>query len=246
MAHDAESRILVAEESDQVRIVFFVNVAAARMQNDFLVNAFLFEGFLKVLAHEMVGHKDDLVVWQVRYDLEHVRTRDADIAFGLDVRSRVDVTDERMVRILLSEFADFGSRDAVGKAAARKRARNENRLVRVQNLCGFAHEPDRGKDDHVGVYLGRILAELKTVAVIIRNAQNDFGRDVTVGENDRVPLLFQLIDFVDDRNQLFAVFERVAAKDGAWLNAAQAVEKFLRCHSMDKFSNWKGRPPTFS
>lgn len=222
-----------------------MDIAAARMENDLFADSLLVEGFLQIFAHQTVRDENDFVVRQVRNDFENVGAGDANVAFGLDVGGRIDVAYERVVRIFFAQVPNFVARNAVGEAAAGKRSRNENVLFRVQDFGRFAHEADRGEHNHVGVHLGGVLAELETVPVVIGDAQDDFGRDVAVGENHRVAFLFQLVYLVDERNQFFAVFERVAAKYGTRLDFFQSVEKFLRSHSgknVEILERWPTRP----
>lgn len=223
VAHHLEARVLAAEEVDEVRVVGLVDIAATLVEHDFLVDAPLFHFVLEVLAHEAVGDEHDLVVFQAGDNLHDVSAGDAHVAASLYVGGGVDVADEGVVGVLFPKGPDFGSGNGVGQATTRQGARNEHVLGGVQDLGGFAHETHRRKNDGLGAHLGGVLAQLETVAVVVGNAQDDFGGHVAVGEDNGIPFLFQLVDFVDDGEHLLALFHGIGAKDSAGLNRLETI-----------------------
>ena len=220
VAYHLQARVLFPEKGYQFGVIGLVNVAAARVEHDFLVDAPLFQFFGEVLAHETVGHEHDLVVFQAGNDFHYVSAGDAHVAGRLHVGGGVDVADEGVVRVLFAEFQDLGSGDGVGEATARKGARNQHIFFGVQDFCGFAHELHGGENDGLCRDLGGVLAQLETVAAEVGNAQHDFGSAVAVGENHRVTLLFELVDFVNQREHLLAFFASVGAEHHAGLDGA--------------------------
>ena len=230
MAYDFEARVLAAEKLDEVRVVVFVDVAAAVVELDVLLDSAALHLVDDVLAHEGVRHKINLVARDGFDDVHHVTARDADIAGGLHVGGRVDVANERVVRILLAEFFDVLAGDGIGEAATRERARDNHVFLRVQNLGGFTHETHGGEEDRLLLNRGGVLAELETVAREVGNAQENFGSAIAVGEDNRVLVLFAFVDFVDEREHLFHLFHCVGAKCSARLDGLETVIKFFCSH----------------
>lgn len=230
VAYHLEARVLAAEEVDEFGIVGLVHVAAAAVEHDFFLDAALLHFVDQVLAHETIGHKHDLVVFEARDNLHHVAARDAHVAVRLHVGGGVDVAHEGVVGVLFAECLDLSAGNGVGEAATRERARNQNVLGGVQNLGGFAHKAHGREYDRLCAHLGGVLAQLETVAVVVGNAQNDFGGNIAVGEDHGVAFLFQLVDFVDEGEHLFALFHGIGAKDGARLNGAETFVEFFCCH----------------
>ena len=231
VAHHFEARVLTAEEIDEFGIVGFVHVAAAAVEHDFFLDAALLHLVDEVLAHESVGHEHDLVVFEARDNLHHVAARDAHVAVRLHIGGGVDVAHEGVVGVLFAESLDFGAGNGVGEATTRERTRNQHVLGGVQDLGGFAHKTHGREHNRLGAHLGSVLAQLETVAVVVGNSQNDFGGHVAVGEDHGVAFLLQLVDFVDEREHLFALFHGISAEDGTRLNGAKTFIKFFCCHS---------------
>ena len=148
------------------------------------------------------------------------RSGDAHVAGRLHVGGGVDVADEGVVRVLFAQFQDLGTGDGVGEATARKGPRYQHVFFWVQNLGGFAHELHGRKHDVLCRHLGGVLAQLEAVAAEVGNAQHDFGSAVAVGENHRVTFLFELVDFVNQREHLLAFFAGVGAEHHAGLDGA--------------------------
>ena len=230
VANHFEARVLTAEELNQIRIVVFMDVAAAVIELDVLLDATTVHLVDDVLAHERIRHKINLVARDGFDDVHHVTTRDADIAGGLHVGGRVDVADERVVRILLAEFFNVLAGDGIGEAATRERPRDNHVFLRVQNLGGFAHEAHGREENRLLLDGGGVLAQLETVAGEVGNAQENFRSAVAVGEDYGILLLLELVDFVDEREHLFHLFHGVGAKGCARLDGLETVVKFFCCH----------------
>ncbi len=230
VAHHLKTRILTAEEVNQFGIVGFVHVAATAVQHDFLLDAPLLHFVNEVLTHKAIGNEHDLVVFEAAYNLHHVRAGNANVAVCLHIGGGVDVADEGMIGILFTECTDFGAGDGVGQATAGQRARNQNVLGGVQNLCGFAHKTDGGEHDGLCVHLGGVLAQLKAVAIVVGYAQDDFRGNVAVGENDGVAFFLKLVDFVNEGEHLLAFFHGVGAKYSAGLDSFETIKKFFCSH----------------
>ena len=190
VAYHLEARVLAPKEVDELGIVGFVNIAAAAVEYDFFLDAALVHLVDEVLSHETVGNEHDLVVFEARDNLHHVAARDAHVAVGFHVGGGVDVAHESVVGVLFAECLDFGAGNGVGETATRKRARNKNVLGGVQNLGGFAHKAHGREYNRLGAHLGGVLAQLETVAVVVGNAQNDFGGHIAVGEDHGIAFLF--------------------------------------------------------
>ena len=220
MAHHLESRVLAPEEVDEVRVVGLVDVAAAVVQNEVLLDAALFHLALDVFAHELVRDKANLVCREAFDNLHHVAAGDAHVAGGLDGGSRIDVADERVVRMLFAELAHLLARDRVGEATSGKRPGNQDVLFGVQDLGRFAHKAHCREKDCLLRDLGGVFAQLEAVAGIVGNAQDDFGRNIAVRENDGVLVLFALVDFVDQREHLLHLFLGVCAEYGSGVDGA--------------------------
>ena len=230
VANDFEARVLATEKLDEVWVVIFVDVAAAVIELDVFLDTATFHFVDDVLAHERIRHKENLVARERFDDVHHVTARDADIAGSLHVGGRVDVANERVIRILLAEFFDVLASDGIGEAATRERARNDDVFLRVQNLGGFAHETHGGEEDRLLLNRGGVLAELETVAREVGNAQENFGSAIAVGEDNRVLVLFAFVDFVDEREHLFHLFHGVGAKCSARLDGLETIVKFFCGH----------------
>lgn len=231
VADHLEARILAAEEVDEFGIVGFVHVAAAAVEHDFFLDAAFLHFVDEVLAHEAIRYEHDLVIFEARNNLHHVAARDAHVAVRLYVGGGVDVAHEGVVRVLFAESLDFGAGNGVGEAATRKRTRNQNVFGRVQDLCGFAHKAHGREHDCLCAHLGGILAQLEAVAIVVGNAQDDFGGHIAVGEDHGVAFLFQFVDFIDEREHLFAFFHGIGAKHGARLDRAKTFVEFFCCHT---------------
>ena len=230
VANDFEARVLAAEKLDEVWVVIFVDVAAAVIELDVFLDAAALHLVDDVLAHERIRHKENLVAWERFDDVHHVTAGDADIAGSLYVGGRVDVANERVIRILLAEFFDVLAGDGIGEAATRERARDNHVFLRVQNLGGFAHESHGREENRLLLDGGGVLAELETVAGKVGNAQENFRSAVAVSEDYGILLFLELVDFVDEREHLFHLFHGVGAKGCARLDGLETVVKFFCCH----------------
>ena len=231
VAHHLEARVLAAEEVDELGIVGFVHVAATAVEYDFFLDASLLHFIDQVLAHETIGYEHNLVVFEARDNLHHVAAGDAHVAVRFHVGGGVDVAHEGVVGVLFAESLDFGAGNGVGEAATRKRARNQNILGRIQNLGGFAHKAHGREHDCLCAHLGGVLTQLETVAIVVGNTQNDFGGHIAVGENHGVAFLLEFVDFVDEREHLFAFFHGIGAKHSARLDRAKTFIEFFCCHT---------------
>ena len=230
MANHLEIRVLTTEELDQIRVVVFVNVAAAVIELDILLDTATLHFVDDVLAHESIRNKENLVGRNRFDDVHHVTARHANIAGGLHVGGRVDVANERIVRILLAEFFDVLAGNGIGEAATCERARNNHVFLRVQNLGGFAHETHCREENRLLLDRGGVLAELEAVASEVGNAQKDFRSAIAVGEDNGILLLLELVDFVDEREHLFHFFHGVGAKCCARLDGLETIIKFFCGH----------------
>ena len=235
VAHHLEARVLTAEELDEFGIVRLVHVAAAVVEHDVLLDAAAFHLVLDVLAHELVGHKANLVVRVGFHNLHHVAARDAHVAGGLHVGRGVDVADEGVFRVLLAERLHVLAGNGVGEAAAREFARDEHVLFGAQDLGRLAHEADCGEQDSLLWDLRGVFAQLVAVARVVGNAEHDFRCTVAVREDDSILVFFALVDLVDQREHLFDFFAGVVAEHRTRLDLVQSVEKFVRGHSGVKY-----------
>ena len=230
VADHLEIRVLATEELDQIRVVVFVDVAAAVIELDVLLDTATLHFVDDVLAHEGIWHKENLVGRNRFDDVHHVTASHADVAGCLHVGGGVDVADKRVVRILLAEFFDVLAGNGIGEAATRERAWNDHVLLRVQNLGGFAHETHGGEEDRLLLDCCGVLAELETIACEVGNAQENFRSAIAVGEDNGVLFLFEFVDFVDEREHLFHFFHGVGAKGCARLDGLETIVKFFCCH----------------
>lgn len=235
VAHHLEARVLAAEELDKFGIVGFVHIAAAVVKHDVFLDAAAFHLVLDVLAHELVGHKANLVVGVGFHNLHHVAARDAHVAGCLYVGRGVDVADEGVFRVLFAERLHVLAGNGVGEAAARELARDEHVLFGAQNFGCFAHEADCGEQDGLLRDLRGVFAQLVAVARVVGNAEHDFRCTVAVREDDSILVFFALVDLVDQREHLFDFFTGVVAEHGARLDLVQSVEEFVRGHSGLKY-----------
>ena len=235
VAHHLETRVLAAEELDEFGIVRLVHVAASVVQHDIFLDAAALHLVLDVLAHELVGHKANLVVRVGFHDLHHVAARDTHVAGRLHVGRGVDVADEGVFRVLFAQRLNVFARDGIGEAAARECARDEHVLFGAQDLGRLAHEADRGEEDCLLRDLRGVFAQLVAIARVVGDAQHDFGRAVAVREDDSILVLFALVDLVDQREHLFDFFAGVVAEHRTRLDLVQSVEKFVRGHSGVKY-----------
>ena len=231
VAHHLEARILAAEELDELGIVGFVHVAAARVKHDILLHATAFHFGNDVLAHELVRNKANLVVRVGFHNLHHVAARNAHVASRLHVGGGVDVADEGMVRVLFAERHHVFAGNRIGKATAGELARDEHVLFGAQDFGRFAHETHRREQNRLLRNLRRIFAELVAVARVVGDAEHDFGSAIAVREDDSVLVLLALVDFVDQREHLVDFFTGVVAKHGTRLDFVQSVEKFVCGHN---------------
>ena len=230
VANHLEIRVLATEELDQIRVVVFVDVAAAVIELDIFLDAAALHLVDDILAHEGVRYKVNLVGGDCFDDVHHVTAGDADVAGGLHVGGGVDVANERVIRILLAEFFDVLAGDGIGEAATRERARNNDVFLRVQNLGGFAHETDCREENRLLLDGGGVLAELEAIAGEIRNTQENFRSTVAVGEDYGILFFLEFVDFVDEREHLFHLFHGIGAKGCARLDGLETVVKFFCGH----------------
>ena len=147
-----------------------------------------------VLAQELVGQEDHPVDAQ-RLDHRHrVGRGAADVRLGLHRRRGVDVGHHRHARVALPQQADVRGRDRRRQRAARQWIGDQHRLLRRQDLRRLGHEVDAGQHDHLGVRLRPLLRQGQRVAHEVGDAVKDLRRLVVVGEDDGVPLPFELVD----------------------------------------------------
>ena len=231
VTYDLETRVLAAEEIDEFGIVGLVHVAATAVEHDFFLDAAFLHFVDEVLTHKAIRDEYNLVVFEARNNLHHVAARDAHVAVCLYIGGGVDVAHEGVVGVFFAESLDFGAGNGVGEAATRKRTRNQHVLSGVQNFGGFAHKTHGREHDCLCAHLGGVLAQLEAVAIVVGNAQDDFGGHIAVGENHGVAFLFQFVDFVDEGEHLLALFHGVGAKHGARLNRAKTFVEFFCCHT---------------
>ena len=230
VANHLEIRVLATEELDQIRVVVFVNVAAAVIELDVLLDSATLHFVDDVLTHECIRYKVNLVGRNRFDDVHHVTASHADVAGGFHVGRRVDVADKRVVRILLAEFFDILAGNGVGEAATREWARYNHVLLRVQNLGRFAHETHGREENRLLLDGGGVLAQLEAIASEVGNAQKNFRSAVAVGEDNGILFLFELVDFVDEREHLFHLFHGVGAKGCARLDGLETIVKFFCGH----------------
>ena len=89
------------------------------------------------------------------------------------------------------------SRSGVGERAAGVHVRDEHDASRVQDLCRLRHKVHTAKDDHIGVGVSSRLGQLQRVPDEVGEILN-VRILVVVGENHRIALNLECLDFVED------------------------------------------------
>lgn len=109
-------------------------------------------------AQVLVGRENDgLILRDTLNDLDRIGGRAADVGQGLHLRRAVDITDHDMVRILLLELAEQRRRTGIRQRATRLQVRQQDLLMRGEDLGCLRHEMDSGKDDDIGIGTGSLL-----------------------------------------------------------------------------------------
>ena len=145
-------------------------------------------------AEVAIGREDDLrMARETVDDLLRIARGADDVAERLHAGGAVDVADDLVVRIALQPLRELVGRAAVGERAAGVQVRQQDLLVRVQDLRGFRHEMDAAEYDHLRARLRRLLRELERIAHEIREVL-DLRVLVVVGEDHRVELAAEPFD----------------------------------------------------
>jgi len=139
-------------------------------------------------AEELVGAEQHLGVRRNRANhLKSIRRRAADVGLGLHGSGGVDVADHHRARVLGLPFAQLIGGDAIGQRAAGFRVRDENPLVRGEDLGGLGHEVHTGEDDRGRIALGSDPRQRQGITHMIGDVL-DRGVLVVVRQDDRVLL----------------------------------------------------------
>jgi hypothetical protein len=99
--------------------------------------------------------------------------------------------------MLRHEGGELVGRAAVGKAAPCLQVRQENELVRVEDLRRLGHEMDAGENDDLGLGGRGLLAEPQAVADEVRDIL-DVGILVVVRQDHGVHFAPEAIDFTEE------------------------------------------------
>ena len=151
-----------------------------------------------VAGQEFIGDQDHPVdAPHSRGFLDHlygVGAGAADVGLGLHLGGGVDVGHHRQARVALLDQPHVRPGDRGGQRAAGAQVRDQNGLLRRQDLGGLGHEVDARLDDHAGLGAGRFLGQAQAVADVVADPVENLRRHVVVGQDHRVLLGLQSID----------------------------------------------------
>lgn len=122
---------------------------------------------------ELVGQEEDVAARIDRlHDLDGVGRGAADVGERLDLGCRVDVGDDDGIREVCFPLAQLLGSDRVGERATRTLVRDQDRLLRAEDLGGLGHEVHAAEHDGVLGYLGGHTRERERITDVIGNVLN--------------------------------------------------------------------------
>ena len=140
--------------------------------------------------------QDGLVRRQAFNHLHRVGGGAADFAEGLDAGRGVHIGHHLVFRMLCQKGLYPGFQGIVEHPAPGIDGRQQGNFVRRKDVGGFCHEPDPAEHDHVRIGLGRLLGQGKRIPAEISDFL-DFLRLVYMGQDHRIPFLFQAGDGIE-------------------------------------------------
>ena len=160
--------------------------AVALVENDVLLRHLL--GY--EAAQVLIGDEQDMLLRQLRHDLDGVGAGDAHVAPALDLDCGVDVADHsKVVTVLGAGGVDRLALDHVSHGAIRARLGQQHGLGGVEQLGTLAHKLHAAQHDGLlRQALGK-LCQVEAVADVIGNSL-DLGRHVIVCQDHRIALGF--------------------------------------------------------
>ena len=149
-----------------------------------------------VIAQVAVRTKDDLLILrQTAHDFLGIGRGHHHVGHSLNGSAGVDITDYRVVGMLVNEFFKLVGGAAVGQRATGTQVGHDHRLVRAQDLGGLAHEMNTAQDNYRRVGLSRQLCQRQAIADVICQLL-DFLTLVIMRHDDCIALLLQAQDFL--------------------------------------------------
>ena len=149
---------------------------------------------VEIAAEVAVGAEDDLLV---RRDLGKDRlgagAGDDHVGQRLHLGRTVDVGQRDVIGVRLAEGAELVWRAGVFKAAPRVHVRQDDDLLRAEDLGGIGHELHAAKGDDIGARFGGLAAQLQTVTDKIGEVL-DFRLLVIVRQDHRIAFFTQAVD----------------------------------------------------
>src|SRR5687767_14502521 len=206
-----------------------VHHAVSVVEND-LFAGLRSDPFAKVL----VGKKDHAIRIERFYDFDRIGRCAANVRLRLDVGVCVDIGDDGNARILRFQFTNVFAGDRFGERAPGAQIGNQNRFIRIKDLRRLRHEEHAGLNDHLRLGFGGAAGKTKRVADEVGDSVVDVRSHVGVREYDRVALLLELFDPLDewlDQRDFRAghYFRKIFKGDGAGhrLPASNGKQLFL-------------------
>ena len=138
----------------------------------------------------LVGDEQDVLLRQLRHDLDGVGAGDAHITPALDLDRRVDVAHHgQVVAILGARRVDRLALDHMSHGAVRTRLGQQHGLGGIEQLGALAHKLHAAQHDGLLRQALGELCKVEAIADVIGNGL-DLGRHIVVRQNHRVTLGF--------------------------------------------------------
>ena len=141
-------------------------------------------------AQVLVGNEQDMLLRQLRHDLDGVGAGDAHVAPALDLDRGVDVADHgKVVTVLGARCIDCLALDHVRHGAVRARLGQQHGLSGVEQFGALAHKLHAAQHDSLLRQALGELCQVEAVADVIGNGL-DLRRHIIVRQDHRVTLGF--------------------------------------------------------
>ncbi len=150
-----------------------------------------------VFREILIRQKDHGRRVEALYHLQRVGRGAADVHLRLHVGRCIDIGHDRHAGETLAQQPHVGAGDARSQRAAGALVRDQDRLVRIEDLRGLRHEVHAALNDDVGLYFRGLDRELQRVAADVGDAMENLRRLVVVRQDHRAAHSLQFVDRLD-------------------------------------------------
>ena len=165
---------LGVNEEERIRVFFLhdfgfelcdpkVGGTAAADEFNVLVRAFFFDPGAEV----RVGHEEDILLFHVLNDFEGGGGGDTDVGLGFGVRSRINIGDDGIARVLFFELPQIAPAVLVCHGTPGDGVCQNHGFFRREHFDGLCHEAHPAHDDGVGIGFSCFDAETVGIAHIV-------------------------------------------------------------------------------